>query len=434
MSTVVFKHDWVEMSGLDLPHIQKTMANLEIRVCDEVVTQVVDSGQKVSRDHVTVSLYSLAEWIAANWWSLVAESYTPGRTTQQGYDSRHNMRHAGEGFAFPSLSIIPSGRYVRLVWREMPLTFQKLRFISKGQRTVLTEGVLQELREFVSIVIGRLDSQGISETWLHHEWEQILSMEMPYQKGCKFAAAMGMDPFDLDINQQETMRRVLSESKKLGVDRNELASVLRLADTQELLDLLRKGTDLLRTGPHTDPQKLPFPRTKEVLQPSKPPYEQGYDLAQSVRKDFSPNGGRVKLEDYFGNPPQEQPTIWPPLSRYSIDGLVQEDEPGRIACATTKNRSDSVRFTLARAIGHSFMSKRSSTGLLTASQTDTQKFTRAFAAELLAPSSDLRERVAYCSDSIPEELVEDLAEEYQVSAYVVQHQIQNHDLGTIAAI
>ena len=63
--------------------------------------------------------------------------------------------------------------------------------------------------------------------------------------------------------------------------------------------------------------------------------------------------------------------------------------------------------------------------------TDRQAFSRAFAAEFLAPAEGLRERLRDAS-VVEAEGVDDLAAEFGVSSIVIRRQIDNHDLAEVA--
>jgi len=69
--------------------------------------------------------------------------------------------------------------------------------------------------------------------------------------------------------------------------------------------------------------------------------------------------------------------------------------------------------------------------LLSSVPTRLQQQSRAFAAELLAPAELIRPRLV--GDEVSQEQVGDLAAEFDVSPYVIEHQIQNHRLALLAS-
>jgi Zn-dependent peptidase ImmA (M78 family) len=64
--------------------------------------------------------------------------------------------------------------------------------------------------------------------------------------------------------------------------------------------------------------------------------------------------------------------------------------------------------------------------LITKSQTERQQCNRAFAAEFLSPSHLLSKRIS--GSVIDREEVENLATEFSVSSFVIEHQLKNHKL------
>ena len=67
--------------------------------------------------------------------------------------------------------------------------------------------------------------------------------------------------------------------------------------------------------------------------------------------------------------------------------------------------------------------------MLSSLATDRQAQSRSFAAEFLAPASELKRRLA--GDSIDAEGIDDLAREFGVSSEVIRHQVRNHDLAEV---
>src|SRR5687767_9856300 len=70
MPNLEFSLDWMEAEDVRGPELSATWAHLVMRVGDSVLTRVLDKRAKTVRDGIFVSVYPLAEWIVANWWSL----------------------------------------------------------------------------------------------------------------------------------------------------------------------------------------------------------------------------------------------------------------------------------------------------------------------------------------------------------------------------
>ena len=110
-----------------------------------------------------------------------------------------------------------------------------------------------------------------------------------------------------------------------------------------------------------------------------------------------------------------------------IQGLVAAESP---ACTVANWRETARRFTLARALGDYLGRTAQGPAILSGLATDRQAQSRAFAAEFLVPAEALRRELR--SNRIPLDDVDDLADEFGVSSYVVRHQIENHNLAQIA--
>jgi hypothetical protein len=127
---------------------------------------------------------------------------------------------------------------------------------------------------------------------------------------------------------------------------------------------------------------------------------------------------------------------------FSIDSYVSSrhrelDDRGLLAAGGSVERSNPVvvvgrrriqplrRFTLARALWHYLWDEDNSLFLVTTSYTDRQKIERAFAAELLAPADGISQLLDLSPESASAEDVEQVADHFEVSPMVVEHQLNN---------
>jgi Zn-dependent peptidase ImmA (M78 family) len=66
-------------------------------------------------------------------------------------------------------------------------------------------------------------------------------------------------------------------------------------------------------------------------------------------------------------------------------------------------------------------------------ETDRQARARSFAAEFLAPAEGIRRRLGQPEGEwVEEDTIDELAQEFDVSSFVIGHQIRNHNLGQVA--
>ena len=148
-------------------------------------------------------------------------------------------------------------------------------------------------------------------------------------------------------------------------------------------------------------------------------------MARSVRRQLGAHGDRFDftLDDSLDLRPHERPT---PSAR--IQGLVAADTP---ACVLAPKGESGKRFLMARALGDHLGRTEPGPALLSVLATDRQARSRAFAAELLAPSESLRRRLR--GGPAEPEQVDELALEYGVATEVIRRQIENHGLATVVS-
>jgi hypothetical protein len=66
--------EWEPAESVRTPEHRATWARIEIKVGSDLVTLVEDRGSGSSRRSIYCPLYPLAEWVAYNWWFLLADT------------------------------------------------------------------------------------------------------------------------------------------------------------------------------------------------------------------------------------------------------------------------------------------------------------------------------------------------------------------------
>ena len=133
------------------------------------------------------------------------------------------------------------------------------------------------------------------------------------------------------------------------------------------------------------------------------------------------------LHDRFGWPSDPQ-IILEGSSAPSLNALVGRDSHGYPRVVEKPGRPDSRHYRLARALYFVPVAEASvSPRLITRSFTWDQQASRAFAAELLAPAEALRHLV---DERNTDESIANLAQEFNVSTWVIEHQLENHGIAS----
>ena len=418
--TVRFQYEWVDVVPSSDKTNQHTMAELSIEAGGATVTSVHDRRNRIHRSHVVVPLLNVAEWLVSNWWHLW---YEVADTSEQkpGFEQRHNLAFAGDGFVLPKLTMVPASERVHLHWTRWAPRHARVEFVEEAETYVDRAELEAEFRSIIDAVLERLrsvpDSRAALES-LDKAWEAINTLDADEREfGCA-AALLGMDPFDV---QDSMANEIVAfwERTEPSIREDALAS----ADEGSLSRVSAWLDDALATLAQADNENA-WAEIRRVLPPvqAAEPWRQGYELANWLRGHLDIGDGRF---DFQSDGPlavcHHEATA--PCSR--IQGLVAASAP---TCVTTRRNETGTRFLLARALGDYFGRPEPGFGILSSLFTDRQALSRAFAAELLAPAESLRVRLEHKS---PEhETIDELGQEFGVSSQLILHQIENHNLPT----
>lgn len=133
MAQLDFHVDWMEAEGINGPELAATWTNLRIQAGSATITLVLDERARTVREHVCVSLYPMAEWLASNWWFLTSEVESPIKHDHAGFRRRHSLAANREGYAYPDLHVFPRGGLTRLVWHRSRIPWAKTRLLDAGE-------------------------------------------------------------------------------------------------------------------------------------------------------------------------------------------------------------------------------------------------------------------------------------------------------------
>ena len=410
--------DWVEASPSADALAQSTMAALTIEVNGSVVTSVLDRRSRSCREHVVTPLGYVAEWLVSNWWRLFHEVETP----RSDFAEAHDLTFVGEGYLLPSLTIAPTPHHMRLRWRRHQPAHSAIEFTEQGEALVDRHELEDALRHLVEVVRDRLAGNGLTGEFLCSEWSAIQAADEDEREFCRAAALLGQDPFAIPEPLAEQLIDFWHRAEP--TIREDALATANGAGFASLAPLAGWLTEVLRSLADAQGGNWSEFRTALPMSTAREPYRRGYDLARATREQL---GRRSERYDFCTTGPEaiHSATTQPPTS--AIQGLVAADSP---ACAVADGRETSKRFLLARALGDYLGRTEQGPAILSGLATDRQARSRAFAAEFLAPAASLRRRLG--RERVHPDVVDELALEYEVSSYVVRHQIENHNLARIA--
>lgn len=417
--SVRFRFDWVDAAPSPDAAARRTMANLSIEADGAAVTSVLDRRNQEYREHVVTPLLHVAEWLVGNWWHIWYEVEDSSDRQMSGFESRHNLAFAGNGFVLPRLWMVPTAGRINLEWKRWKPQHARVEFIDEAKTSVDREELEPEFRTLIEAVLERLRNWGgrdAAAEFLGGTWKAIQSLDADERDFCRAAALLGIDPFDVQDSAADAIAEFW-ENTEPSIRDEALASA-----GENSLPRVRKWLDdaratLERAGRETDWTAI---RNEMPARENDYPWDRGYALANSVRDCLGIGGGPFRFESSGPTAMLHWETASP--SR-RLQGLVAANTP---ACVTAPKGETGKRFLLARALGDYMGRSQPDPGILSSLLTDRQAQSRAFAAEFLAPAESLRARLG--GEFPDEERIDDLGREFGVSGEVIRRQIENHGL------
>ena len=413
-----------------------TWASLRILVDDSVITWIHDARAQTTREHVFVPLYPLAEWLATNWWFLHHESSNPLKEEDSQFLRRHTFAAGREGYAFPNLTVLPSGSWTHLVWKRERTPWTRIKFLAEGEMRVESEQFRAWCAGLIDQVVRRLDALSVDGTLLQEEWSAIQSADSDEFAFCSTAAQLGWDPYAVEESRQTLVMKLAEHLQ--GAVFDEAVSALDPDSLQEgctaITDAIAdsKSHGILLERFHRKHEDFPF----EVPVMNGYPGDVGYRWAQALRRNLKLDGIPIPtlkaLLESIGEAPRLFETRVPieSLQRAAlIDGVITRTDEQQPALGFRHLGEPGAQFHLCRALAEVLAAPSTDT-LLTRAHSERQQRNRAFAAEFLAPSTGLQQRLNG-RGVVDGDDIDELATVFGVSSRVVEHQLRNHQLARI---
>lgn len=427
--------EWDRPDGVAAPELAATWARLEMWADSTCITQVEDAEVGSARRGIYCSLYPLAEWVAFNWWLLQAHSrpaslgssspalFAQRQTSHPPWLKHHNIRAAGDGFAWPDLAILPFGDRTRIVWRadRADRLHKPIRYLVDGNAEMPSAVVTHALAGIVESVLERLDERGITASPLAEEWQAISAATSEEREFCIASARIGRDPYAVPADLAELLERAATQLKpELLADFLDAVDPVRIGAELDWVKRTSSDIDELETSPSAALDELRKQTRGANALGASLPWTHGYQQARHVRgimgamptKPFALDG-LINYQESFSKSRAFQ----------GLGGLTQQG--GETLMLSRHFPEDVSRFAGARALWHFAIDETADRFLLTSSRGDRQRIARSFAAELLAPADGIRELLETTAEMASEEDIESIASTFCVSPLVVAHQIDN---------
>lgn len=397
-----------------------TVADFQVFISEQNVTMHFRGNApatSASIDHVTIPLYSLAEGIAHDWWSLFG-----------GRDQEFPLIKYRSGFVVPDVRFKFDGSEFEVLAPQKIYKNPDVRFWA-GPNEVLTRAEAEAaLSSLVQEVVEHLDTAQVRDSSAALRWARVQESRARPEEAqfCESAGALGLDPYQIADKDAATIDRATS----LFAERETLDEFLagaRPYTPDSMMDWIIQAEKRPKYKSAV-PALRDFVTKAESLAPSKlaePSWALGYRRARAMRKVMGLSEGNrfgslKRLAKLFGASDSYSPSD-------AVNGIraVRQDHDDQIFIHLRNHgkaapQARSEVFSFARAIGDAACfpnSGRSSINELHSAYR--QASGRAFAAEFLAPIEEIKSMQKDGRDRIS------IEEDFSVSANVIERQIEN---------
>lgn len=422
---------WLEgVGGAD--EVKRTNAFISMHFGKYCASRVEDVRSQSVWNAIYVSAYPLALWLASSWWRL---HYEPLPTVSPSVDWRmsHEMGAAGYGYIWPPLTLASDGEAieVRSQTREVaaPAAHEPLTYLSRFATRVPIAAFQNEAARFISLVVARLDSVGLSDTDLHGLWREVVD-EQARRRESRLRVLEAQLGFDPGEGPPAQLRQVAQLSEDAGAA---AASEVAIACAgPELTLALAQVTALAKSegiaGRLADSDKIVIDTDAEVG--VERPWERGHRTARIARNVWRLNPKEPISNKALSDLLSVRESVWDQQEaerRAAPLGLAIRNNSGQgLQLLFRKPRQEARRFEAARFIGDFLLAPEGDHWLpATDCKTARQKAQRAFAAEFLVPICALQD---FLKNDYSESAIESAADHFNVSARAVESHLANHDL------
>ena len=445
-----FDIEWQIAPGVRDSVLARTWCALTIRVDDQVVTRVFDKRTHGWRNAVYGSAFPLCAWIVDNLWFLLYEPYRwsapfgsrdlARNTSDLPWVHRHSLLAAREGGALPDFTLCRDGDAVLARWLRDggDASHPFLRFVQEGFSRLDPDAVSGSLARFVETVLLRVsDIRQPEVAQLREDWSDIQGLAPEEAKLCIWSARLGINAHYADELSDEDARRLEATmaglDPRLAEDLLDAATIDTIGQDVQWIDEAHRMAQRARRAvrPKLDRSQDLAARPRNGGRAAA--YTVGYSQTQALRQRAGTGDDTlVDLPAFvqrlgWADPPVVSTESTPASALHAVVDFAGDDRP--LIASHAMGSSSADRFLLARSLFLQTSSPPRERRLVTSSHTWTQRASRAFAAELLAPADALRHRIR--DDEVSAREVAQFADEFLVDHELIERQIENHALAHI---
>ena len=425
-----FEVDWQADGGNAAAEERATVADLRIFVGDDNVCAYEQPRRRgkgrgtANRrinvrhvDHVTISVYPLAEEIALNWWRLFGSR-----------DGEQRLLDGRGGYALPDVRLAFDG--AALTVRCLPAVYENpdVRFTHRSDSRLTRATAEFALTDFLRHVVDRLAAAEVQDSGLQLRWKRVLASRQDAEESafCEAAGALGLDPYRIADTDAELIVNVgaLFSGDPLA----ELLSGLSIADSRASGHGVLAWLHEAEARPESLSQLPGLHDLRDAMvdvrqsRQDEWPWAAGYRCARAVRRRLNIGlGERLDVPALAERLEGTRFADAPPVS--GVRAIVEtRAEATHVHLPTIRSRygEASKLFAFCRALGDAVANPPAERSAVNGLHNATRQATgRAFAAEFLTPIDEV---LSMQDDG---KNLSEIAEDFGVAKTVVERQLQN---------
>jgi hypothetical protein len=411
----VFRHsaDWIEEVPNAAPEERATVADLRLFLSEQNVTMHLRGEQAF--DHITISLYPIAEGLAHDWWTIFGDR-----------DRQISLTKYRSGFVLPDVRFQFDGSAFEISALQRTYRNPDVRFWGAANEVLTRADAEHVLDDFISSILGRLTGR-VPNTGAALRWARVQASRQDAEEAafCECAGALGRDPYEVDISISD----LINDAARIFTSEplNEFLAGAKSFSASNLLQWIRKA-ESRSTGKSTVHNISAVANAVSLEAParaSERPWALGYRRARAIRRHMGISQSSrfttlSALARQFGASHNFEPAD-------KIDGVraLRSNHNGNVSIhlrdhGSSPHAEEAARFSFARAVGDIACFPEPTRAIVNELHFATRQAAgRAFAAELLAPIEEIKSMLADRHDTIT------IAEEFGVSTVLIDRQIEN---------
>ena len=415
-----FQTDWIGGGSNACPEERATLCDLRIFVAEHNVCEFFDLVSNERFESLTVPSVNVAEGLATDWWRIFG-----------GRDVTHKLLRYRTGFALPDLRLQFDGSTFDVSVRRLHSSNPDLIMDAAGGEEMHRRDAEAALSRFIEDVVERLADGGVRSSEVALRWKRVSRSrtDPDEQAFCEAAGALGVDPYAIDEQDNRLIEKAheylrgeplieflagaaLGERSESSLDwvtqvESRPQKEAALPGLDEAADQI--GPSLQRRA-HDRPWRLGYRAARVFRDAVFAPHERFLSLDRIAKEMGSRTFRAVRIPD-------------------RIRALVSRGE-GSVRIHLHDHRCDAGeqaasrrdKFAFARAIGDALCFRDEPRSIVNDLEAAERQATgRAFAAQLLAP---LDQVLAMSEEHLA---VDEIADEFEVSSRVIEHQLENQD-------